>query len=343
MNATGRQDSGTHPAFEPFEPLRSALLDRMRAAPGSGAWLALVNRVAAERGIRTATGMDLQFVRAGSLPHHAARCSITAAGGPVAPALDYERRIHDTGRVACRTDGPGESHDLHNALVWLHWPRTKRELNRQHVLSSNRESSTANSRNRSRWRDGLTLLDESGVIWVERMRWHPGQGPSPASIASDKVEQSPQTWSDLLRRRDWSALLIDYREQLRQALMPGNGVPDLTVRVIGHGLLEKWQRPYKSLTAHALVLASSCSLERTGCPMTASDQLDLDARVAHALREAWDLAHVSESGPILAASSDRISLWPLPMSGLPGWFGGNDDPGFLNDPSVFRPHGAVQS
>jgi len=88
------------------------------------------------------------------------------------PALAYETVIYDSGKVATRSNN---WHDFFNALVWLNWPHTKAAFNALHT----RAGVTAL---RSRPRDALTLLDESGVVvacaepalWddLARADWH---------------------------------------------------------------------------------------------------------------------------------------------------------------------------
>lgn len=73
--------------------------------------------------------------------------------------------------------------------------------------------------------------------------------------------------------------------------------------VVGHGLLEQLCRPRKPLTAHVLPLAA----------------------------------------PLDEATFAARPFTPLPVLGVPGWWPGNERPGFYDDASVFRPAGSLRS
>lgn len=75
---------------------------------------------------------------------------------------------------------------------------------------------------------------------------------------------------------------------------------EVKLTLFGHALLEKLVTPYKSITAHVWV---------GGMP---GDDLDAAALVPK---------------PFL----------PLPVLGVPGWWPGNEQPGFYDDAEVFRP------
>jgi hypothetical protein len=97
-------------------------------------------------GIVTSRGQPLRFVAPGE---HTAR-----------ERRYYELRIADTGEVETRHEN---WHDLFNALVWITYPRTKAQINAQHVALLE-ERGEAEARNRGPERDALTLFDEGGVI-----------------------------------------------------------------------------------------------------------------------------------------------------------------------------------
>lgn len=99
-----------------------------------------------------------------------------------------------------------------------------------------------------------------------------------------------------LRQRDWAALFSDHRALWAQARLT----------IVGHALLEKLATaPRKALTAHVLV--------GTGLDNAMGRALAMDGG-------AW--AHK----PFL----------PLPVLGVPGWWAGNEAPGFYDDSAVFR-------
>ncbi|MDO4681268.1 MAG: DUF3025 domain-containing protein [Lautropia sp.] len=207
------------------------------------------------------------------------------AGGD-ASALDYESRILEAGEIACRTAGAGARHDFHNALVWLRFPRLKGAFNELHCEQGQDMASSGGSplssahRGRGYRRDAITLLDEGGAIW-----------PAPATA-----------WVEALQARQWARLFGQYRAALHPRFAPV---------IIGHGLLEKLHRPYKSMTAKLLV----CTSPRTG----------LDRGAALQVR---DMAAADIFRP-------RV-LVPMPIQGWPGWDPANDSPDFYQDTSVFR-------
>ncbi|MDO5101811.1 MAG: DUF3025 domain-containing protein [Lautropia sp.] len=230
-------------------------------------WLDALNRLAAWRGLVNARRVPLRFVP-----------------GEDASALDYERRIHEAGEIACRAEGGGARHDFHNALVWLRFPRLKGVFNQLHceqgAVAPALPSRSSGARGRGHQRDAITLLDEGGAIW-----------PAPATL-----------WVEALQARQWQRLFTQYRPALGRRFAPV---------IIGHGLLEKLHRPYKSMTAKLLI----CTSPRTG----------LDRGAALQVR---DMALRDIFRPRM--------LVPMPIQGWPGWDPANDDPAFYDDVSVFR-------
>jgi hypothetical protein len=214
---------GTHPAFHPYRRLRDELLGL-----SAGEWVARCDALARLQDLRSASGAAIRFVPC-----------VGETG-----ALGYEAAILQEGRVACRPAGRGALHDLHNALVWLTFPGIKATLNRLHLLHETDPSS-----GRGRLRDRLTLLDESGLLWLSR------------SAALDAQ----------LRHQDWSELLVSNRDRVRDDVVPV---------VIGHGLLEKLASPYKSMTAHCLVCNGQWTADVRDRPAGVDE--DVAARIAAA-------------------------------------------------------------
>lgn len=193
------------------------------------------------------------------------------------PVGDYERQIFETGRVSTRGNN---WHDLFNALAWCRFPRLKAAMNAMH----HQHLGSASKGRRGRVRDALTLLDESGVIVA---------GSNPDALQS-------------LVKRDWPSAFMTHRTAWWE---------EIKVLVCGHAILEKFLDPYKSLTAHALVLYAPDN------PSVES----LDALLS---------AELVRDG-MLRGSAD---LSPLPLMGIPGWWaGGPQDQSFYDDQSVFRP------
>jgi hypothetical protein len=200
------------------------------------------------------------------------------------PGVEYERHIFETGEVSTREDN---WHDLFNALVWCRLPRLKAALNSLHYG----QLDTGRGGRRGALRDALTLLDESGVIVLGRDR---------------KALQA-------LAERNWQSAFLTHQAAWET---------DLNIVVCGHGLLEKSLRPYKSMTAHALLchieLPDSESFEDH--PLAATDT---------------GLAQLLLHGALQAGPKN---LSPLPLMGIPGWWpeGVQDQP-FYDDQGVFRP------
>jgi len=202
------------------------------------------------------------------------------------PGLEYEKHIFCTGEVSTREKS---WHDLFNALVWSRFPHLKVAMNAVHF----RELGSSRDGRRGKQRDALTLFDESGVIVVSSVR----------------------EYLDALAGRDWMSVFRENASAWHD---------EIKVFVPGHALLEKFPQPYKSLTAHALLIRMDGSfLEK---PRSTLLQI-LDEILAECLL----------AGLILDSPA---SLSPLPLMGIPGWWEPreqNDD--FYEDPRVFRsPH-----
>ena len=198
------------------------------------------------------------------------------------PGVAYERHIHETGEVSTREEN---RHDLFNALVWCRLPRMKSALNALHHahLAEERDG------RRGRYRDALTLLDESGVI----------------------VVSSNLALLQALAARDWARAFTALKEAWQR---------DTHTVICGHAVLEKLNAPYKSITAHALLLY----VEPPGT-LPHSDEFPdwIDRELGRRLPRG------------LCASPADLS--PLPLMGIPGWWAGSSqDAAFYDDPSVFR-------
>ena len=191
------------PMLEALQPVARSLA-ALRDWPSRDALQALVD----ERGITAASGRPLTLV--------------TASGEP------YEAQLYTHGELQVRDRS---WHDLFNVLTWMVYPRTKRELNRRHIVAINGVRSTFSADGkcgpdpnyRGRVRDALTLFDESGVI----------------------MRSSDPSLLDDLRGFRWKRLFWDRREEVRQCMR---------FAVFGHALCEKALAPYIGMTAHALLI-----------------------------------------------------------------------------------------
>jgi hypothetical protein len=197
---------------------------------------------------------------------------------------EYERRIFEKGEVSTRGN---DWHDLFNALVWCRWPRTKAALNAVH----HRNLHLQRGGRRGPRRDALTLLDESGALVVSRN--------------ADLLQA--------LARRDWREAFVAMR---------GVWAHDTRVVICGHALLEKLLDPWKSITAHALLL--QVESPRSPPPDGAEFPACLDTVLGERL----------EAGGLCDSPAD---LSPLPLAGIPGWWlNGPQDTEFYADKAVFR-------
>jgi hypothetical protein len=215
---------------------------------------------------------------------------LVAAGA--LPGVPYERHIFETGEVPTRER---HWHDLFNALAWCRWPRLKAALNAAHYRQleapdAGRGPGRGPSRESGRGpgRDALTLLDESGALVIARNR----------------------TVLQTLARRDWPAAF----QLLRCAWQA-----DVRVVLCGHALLEKFLAPYKSMTAHALLLHLDTASLTGEAPLRQIDATLADRLLADEL------------------CTSPADLSPLPLAGVPGWWRETpQDPGFYSDRAVFR-------
>jgi hypothetical protein len=98
-------------------------------------------------------------------------------------------------------------HDFFNGLCWLHHPKAKRQINRMQAQAIARDGVGAA---RGPLRDGLTVLDENGAVFL---------GP-------------PGLWQALVAR-DWMTAFVTMRPLWAQA----------TLHLFGHALLEKRSQP----------------------------------------------------------------------------------------------------
>jgi hypothetical protein len=111
-----------------------------------------LNALAASRGLATALGLPLVFVRAQAKPRGAARRR------RLKDNCNYEDRIHQRGEVSTRRSS---WHDFFNAMVWATFPSAKAALNARQI--SGREPGVV----RTREQDRLTMFDEGGVVSLD--------------------------------------------------------------------------------------------------------------------------------------------------------------------------------
>ncbi|PZX30423.1 Membrane protein [Cupriavidus phytorum] len=187
----------SRPWFRPFAAHGAALA---AAVQGGADLRSALDARAASLELRNARGLPLRFIAQEALPDGSA----------------YEAHIDATGAVPTRDN----LHDFFNALVWLHFPRTKRVLNQIQAEVIAREGvQTA----RGGVRDAATLFDENAVLFLST---------DDGMIAA-------------LRGFAWGPLFVEGRARWGS---------DCAVVPFGHALLEKLVQPYKAVTAHAWIL-----------------------------------------------------------------------------------------
>ena len=127
------------------------------------------------------------------------------------------------------------------------------------------------------------------------------------------VCSSDQALLDALAQRDWNHI---FRARA------GAWEDEISLFVVGHALLEKFLQPYKAITAQALLLKLDVELMNLA---RADLLLKLDEWVAERLL----------AGSMLYSP---VSLSPLPLMGIPGWWlVGEQGDDFYADRNVFRP------
>lgn len=192
-------------------------------------------------------------------------------------ALAYEQRVAQ-GAVPTRD----VSHDWYNGLVWLAFPHAKRWINAQHLNDAgSRESSALKPGNgRSRFRDALTLFDESGALLLTN-----SEEKAFALLAHN--------WDRVFEPRN-----VGWHAQSR-------------LLIFGHGLLDAMGSAHPGLCAKALPVVVP------DLNFSAMQLQEIVLGVLGQIREPSDFS-------------------PLPVMGIPVWFDQSGEPGFYDNPQVFR-------
>jgi hypothetical protein len=194
------------------------------------------------------------------------------------PDTSYEAFISTTGGVPTRDN----LHDFFNALMWLTFPQIKIRLN---ALQAG-EIAKGQDKTRGKLRDAATIFDENAALLVVR----------------------DSALIEALRARRWHEVFITQRDAFEGGC---------ELWLFGHALMEKLNKPYKGITAHAWPVP----VDATFFGMSLLDKRNwLDATVAHQLANGLTTADFT----------------PLPVLGIPGWLEGQDA-GFYADAAVFRP------
>lgn len=167
-------------------------------------WRADLNRQAAQQQLTNHRDLPLQFIAQEGLPEGVA----------------YEAHISATGQVPTREN----LHDFFNALVWLTFPKIKRQLN---SLQSAQIASLGIGKSRGMARDAATIFDENAALLM--------------------LEDSSEGRAlfEQLHEHQWHAAFVEQR-----VMFDGKA----EVWSFGHALMEKLVKPYKAICAHTWVV-----------------------------------------------------------------------------------------
>lgn len=163
-----------------------------------------LNQAAATLGLHNQSGQPIRFIPQGELPEGTA----------------YEEHIGATGCVPTRDN----LHDYFNALVWLTFPRIKRQLN---ALQAAEIAKAGVGKSRGPARDAATIFDENAALLAVR------DGAEGSALVDD------------LRSHRWLDALYTGRERFAH---------DCEVWLFGHAAMEKLVAPRKAITAHATII-----------------------------------------------------------------------------------------
>lgn len=152
--------------------------------------------------------------------------------------------------------------------------------------------------NRLVWRRHPALKKRLNELHVQEMqRLGPGAPRGAARDALTLFDEFGAWWPDPPAELERALRARDWKALF---LLQRDRWSDHRFQIVGHALLEQLTvAPRKSLTAHVLMVDDPLSLTP----------------------QAWA----------------RKPMVPMPVLGMPGWWPGNAESGFYDDPSVFRP------
>ncbi len=205
-----------------------------RLPAGEGSIAAALSAAAEALALVNAQGQPLRFVPQSALPEGRA----------------YEEFIGATGCVPTREN----LHDFFNGLVWLTFPRIKRELN---ALQAAQIALAGVGKSRGAARDGATIFDENCALLVVRDDGH-------------DVDASAGALVSALRAHQWKQALYDRDRRAQFG-------PDAQVWLFGHALMEKLVAPRKAITAHTRVVMADSGFSALDYQ---SQRAWIDAKVA---------------------------------------------------------------
>ena len=210
--------------------------------------------------------------------------------------LSFEQRVASLGEIATRAES---LHDFYSALMWLRFPKVKLAINAIHL----RGIAEHGTKVRSRHQQAVTHLDEAGA-WV-------------VTTHSELL--------DLIDAHAWHTLFYANADawrspSLRQISASEISSSAIEVRLFGHAIFELMHAPHKLVAAKVVWVVAEPSYF-----LLSNSEKDaaLDTLVAAALATG-------------DASADPKLLSTLPLSGIPGWWPGQDADFYASAP-CFRP------
>ncbi len=182
----------------------ASVFEAAQAVIAAPAWRDALNQEANARGLRNFRDLPLHFIPQEALPE----------------GMAYEAHIGATGGVPTREN----LHDFFNALVWLSFPKIKRQLN---ALQAAQIDLLGIGKSRGPARDAATIFDENAALLV----------------LEDSL--SGHEMLELLQQHQWLEALHWRAKQFQEKVQ---------VWTFGHALMEKLVQPYKGITAHSWVV-----------------------------------------------------------------------------------------
>ncbi len=196
--------AAVHAPIDWTRPWLATIQVAAQRVTGAADWRQALNACAVADGLHNHAGLPLSFVPQAALPVGTA----------------YEAFISAAGCVPTRAN----LHDFFNALVWLSFPRIKRQLN---ALQAAQITQSGVGKERGPARDAATIFDENSALLVVR------DVPQGRALVT------------ALRNHQWTDAFIGHRTDFGSVA---------EVWLFGHALMEKLVSPYKAITAHTRVV-----------------------------------------------------------------------------------------
>lgn len=209
----------------------------------------------------------------------------------------YEQIIFDDKQIPTRANS---WHDYFNGLIWLSFPQTKAMLNHLHW----QDIAKHGLKHRTPVRDRVTHFDECGIVLL-------------TDIAD--VERK-------LKQHNWRGLFIDDNKHW---FAEKNGIIPIH---FGHANLEMLRKPFIGLTAKVLVIKSKEMLHHAHSSYALQSSAETRQRAQKGLDEG--LLEYLTNEPVF---TERGSLLPMPILGVPTWHNGVQDEDFYNNKDYFMP------